>query len=281
VESTPSRTAVIAAMGRALHRMTETPPWALDDPFALMLIGPQWPDLSERMLSQFPAQVIREACAAVCTRSRYSEDRLMAGAFPQYVILGAGLDSFAWRRPDRLRSLRVFEVDHPASQAWKLQRVLDLSLPRSDSQVFVPVDFETGSLHDALESAGFDWGRPAMFSCTGVASYLTVPVIESTLRTIAGAAAGSEVVLSYRADESVVDDVGREFVRIFSAMAAAAGEPLQPGWRAAGIEQTITRCGLSVAEHPTRADLEDRYFAGRSDGLRPYTAETLITAGVS
>jgi methyltransferase (TIGR00027 family) len=279
MESVPSRTAMIAAVGRALHRMTETPPWVLDDPFALVLVGPQWMDLRERMLSLFPGQVIREACAAVCARSRYSEDRLTAGAFRQYVILGAGLDSFAWRRPDRLRSLRVFEVDHPASQAWKLQRVQELALPLSDSQVFVPVDFDTDSLGDALRTAGLNWGRPTMFSWTGVASYLTAPVIESTLRTIAGAAPGSEVVFSYRADESVVDDAGREFVRIFSAMAAAAGEPLQPAWSAADIEQTITRSGLSVVEHPTRANLEGMYFAGRTDGLRPYTAETLITAG--
>jgi methyltransferase (TIGR00027 family) len=120
-------------------------------------------------VSLFPGQVIREIIAAVCTRSRYAEDRLAAGAFAQYVILGAGLDSFAWRRPDLLRSLRVFEVDHPASQAWKLERVRDLALPLSDSQVFVPVDFEAEPLRDALRTAGFDWGQPALFSWTGVA----------------------------------------------------------------------------------------------------------------
>jgi methyltransferase (TIGR00027 family) len=243
-----------------------------------VLVGAGWQDLRERMLSLFPGQVLREACAATCTRSRYSEDRLAAGAFPQYVLLGAGLDSFAWRRPDLLRSLRVFEVDHPASQAWKVQRAGDLALPLSDSQVFVPVDFEAESLQDALRSAGFDWGQPALFSWTGVAPYLTAQAIESTLRTIAGAAAGSEVVLSYRAEEAVLDDVGREFVRMFSPLAAAAGEPLQPGWPAVEIERLIGRSGLKVVEHPARADLEHRYFADRTDGLRPYTCETLVTA---
>ena len=106
----------------------------------------------------FPGPVVREARAAVCTRSRYAEDRLAAGAFAQYVILGAGLDSFAWRRPDLLGSLRVFEVDHPASQAWKLERVRDLALPLSDSQVFVPADFEAEPVQDALGTAGFDSG---------------------------------------------------------------------------------------------------------------------------
>src|SRR5215472_16931802 len=144
--------------------------------------------------------------ATLCTRSRYAEDRLVGGEFTQYVNLGAGLDSFAWRRPDLLSSLRVFEVDHPASQAWKLERARDLALPLSDSQVFVPADFEAEPLQDALHTAGFDWRHPALFSWTGVAPYLTAQAIESTLRTIAGVAAGSEVVFSYRVEESVLDD---------------------------------------------------------------------------
>ena len=218
---------------------------------------------------------------AVCARSRYAEDRLAAGAFTQYVILGAGLDSFAWRRPDLLRSVRVFEVDHPASRAWKLERVGDLGLPLGDSQVFVPVDFEAGPLRDALRAAGFDWGQPALFSWTGVAPYLTAQAIESTLCTTAGAAPGSEVVFSYRAEESVLDAVGREFIRIYAPLAASAGEPLQPGWPVVEIERLISRCGLKVVDHPARADLEQRYFADRTDGLRPYNVETLVTARVT
>src|SRR5215472_4942169 len=219
--------------------------------------------------------------ATLCTRSRYAEDQLAGGEFTQYVNLGAGLDSFAWRRPDLLSSIRVFEVDHPASQAWKLERARDLALPLSDSQVFVPVDFEVESVQAALRAAGFDWGKPALFSWTGVAPYLTAPAIESMLRTIAGAAAGSEVVFSYRAEESVLDHVGKEFVRIYAPLAASVGEPLQPGWPVIEIERLISRCGLKVIDHPARADLEHRYFAHRVDGLRPYTAETLVIARVT
>lgn len=140
MEAAPSRTAMLAALARGLLRMEETPPWVLDDAFALLLIGPAWQDLRELTSSLFPAQVLAEAAAAVCTRTRYVEDRLAAGGFAQYVILGAGLDSFAWRRPELLGSLRVFEVDHPASQAWKLERVKELALPLSDAQVLVPID---------------------------------------------------------------------------------------------------------------------------------------------
>jgi methyltransferase (TIGR00027 family) len=281
MEASPSRTAMLAALARGLLRMEELPPWVLDDAFALLLIGPAWPDLRELISSLFPAQVLAETAAAVCTRTRYSEDRLAAGGFAQYVILGAGLDSFAWRRPDLLRCLRVFEVDHPASQAWKLKRVKELALPRSDWQVFVPVDFEAEPVQEALRPAGFDWGQPALFSWTGVAPYLTAPAIESTLRTIAGAAAGSEVVFSYRAEDAVLDDVGKEFVRIYAPLAASLGEPVQPGWPVSEIERLIGRCGLKVVDHPARADLEQRYFASRADGLRPYNVETLVTARVA
>jgi methyltransferase (TIGR00027 family) len=281
MEAAPSRTAMLAAVARGLLRMEAAPPWVLDDAFALVLVGPAWQELRKGPVSLFPAEVVREVFAAICTRSRYAEDRLAAGAFGQYVILGAGLDSFAWRRPDLLRSLRVFEVDHPASQAWKLERVSDLALPLSDSQVFVPVDFEAGSLQDALRTAGFDWDQRALFSWTGVAPYLTAPAIASTLRTIAGAAAGSEVVLSYRAEEPVLDEAGREFIRIYAPLAASLGEPLQPGWPVTEIERLISRSGLKVVDHPARADLQERYFAGRADGLRPFNVETLVTARVS
>src|SRR5436190_14788619 len=195
MESAPSRTAMFAAVSRGLFRLETASPWVLDDVLALVLVGPVWQQLRDQFDPLFPGPVRRDARAAVCTRSRYAEDRLAAGAFTQYVILGAGHDSLAWRRPDLLSSLRVFEVDHPASQAWKLERVSDLALPLNDSQVFVPVNFEAESLQDSLRTAGFDWGQPALFSWTGVAPYLTAPAIASTLRTIAGAAAGSEVVL--------------------------------------------------------------------------------------
>jgi len=272
---------MLAAAARGWLRMEAKPPWVLDDAFALVLLGPVWRELYERVFPQFPDQVIREIIAAICTRSRYAEDRLAAGGFGQYVILGAGLDSFAWRRPDLLRSLKVFEVDHPASQEWKLGRVRDLALPLSDSHVFVPVDFEADPLRDALHAAGFDWGRRALFSWTGVAPYLTPQAIASTLRTIAGGAAGSEVAFSYLAEESVLDDAGREFMRIYAPLAASLGEPLQPGWPVIEIERLISRCGLTVVDHPARTDLQERYFADRTDGLRPYNVETLITARVS
>ena len=281
MEGEPSRSAMLVAVVRGLFRLEFAPPWVLDDALALMLVGPAWREVRDQLNELFPGPLLGEVCAAVCTRSRYAEDRLAAGAFRQYVILGAGLDSFAWRRPDLRGSLKVFEVDRLASQAWKLGRVGDLGLPLGDWQVFVPVDLEAGSVRDALGRAGFDWARPAMFSWTGVAPYLTAQAIESVLGTIAGAAVGSEVVFSYLAEESVLDDVGREYLRRYAPIAARSSEPLQPGWPAAEIERLISQCGLQVVDHPARADLQQRYFAGRADGLRPYTCETLVAARVT
>src|SRR6201999_1145885 len=229
MESAPSRTAMFAAVSRGLFRLETASPWVLDDVLALVLVGPVWQQMRDQFDPLFPGPVRREARAAVCTRGRYAEDRLAAGAFTQYVILGAGLDSFAWRRPDLLGSLTGFEVGHPGSQAWKLERARELGLPLSDSQVFVPADFEAGPAQGALGAAGFDWARPAMFCWTGVAPYLTAPAIESTLRMIAAAAPGSEVVFSYLAENCALDDAGTEYARIYGPIAASVGEPLQPG----------------------------------------------------
>ena len=117
--------------------------------------------------------------------------------FTQYVILGAGLDSFAWRRPGALTRLTVYEIDHPATQAWKRQRAEVVALPRSDRHAFAPIDFETQTLGEGLQAARIDWAAPTLFAWLGVAPYLTADAITATLETIATAGPGSELVLTY------------------------------------------------------------------------------------
>jgi methyltransferase (TIGR00027 family) len=190
------------------------------------------------------------------------------------------LDSFAWRRPDLLGALRVFEVDHPVSQAWKRGRAKELGLPESGHHVFAPVDFEVQSLRDGLDDAGFDWARPAMFSWLGVVPYLTASAVEATLRTIATCRTGSEVVFEYGLDRGHMDDMAREFSASFSTVATRVGEPLRGGRSPSEAEAVVTRCGLGVADHPSQHDLVDRYFADRSDGLRPWHASRLMAATV-
>lgn len=151
-----SRTAMFTAILRGQHRQTHAQPWVFDDPYALSLVGPGWPGINAQLLALFGETIFEELIGMMCCRARYVKERLTAGRFTQFVILGAGLDSFAWRRPDLLKSLRVFEVDHPASQEWKRERVRTLALPLSDRHVFAPIDFETTTLREGLDAVGFD-----------------------------------------------------------------------------------------------------------------------------
>src|SRR5689334_14644054 len=152
----PSQTAKLAAIARGQHRLMYRQPWMLDDPYALSLVGPAWVQVWAGLRAIFPDRVREEAMSGIVARSRYVEDVLEAGTFEQYVILGAGLDSFAWRRPDVLASTRVFEVDHAATLAWKRERAKVMALPSSGRHVFAPVDFEHETLDAGLASAGFD-----------------------------------------------------------------------------------------------------------------------------
>jgi methyltransferase (TIGR00027 family) len=270
----------LAAVARGRHRLEDPQPWVLDDSFALSLVGALWPDILTQLAAVFREPLIRQASAGAVVRSRYAEDRLINGSFSQYVILGAGLDSFAWRRPDLLRSLRVFEIDHPATQAWKQERRDALALSTSEQHVFAPVDFEIETLHDGLSAAGFDWSRPTLFSWLGVVFYLTDEAIQATLRTVASCAAGSEIVFTYMPTPSFLDDIGREFVDTFLPMVAHRGEPVQTLLAPTDAEALVAGCGLKISDHPTRDDLHDRYFANRTDDLTPWTVERLITAVV-
>ena len=273
-----SATAAGVAVARGAHRSCDQPPWVLDDPFALQLAGPRWAEIQSASEAAFPETALRQSRASVVARSRYAEDRLVSGGYRQYVILGAGLDSFAWRRADLIGWLRLFEVDHPASQAWKLDRIAELDLPVRDGHVFAPVDFETTPLCDGLTRAGLDWSQPAFFSWLGVIIYLTPEAITATLNTVSGSGTGSEIVLSYDAPDAFLDDTAREMVKIEARQVAATGEPYTTRMSPAQAETLIESAGLEVVEHLAPQALYDRYFAERSDGLRPSTAERLIAA---
>lgn len=282
MEASPSRTAMMAAVVRGRHRLEDAPPWILDDPIALELVGPSWRDMAASSDARYSRELGRQLRAAIALRSRYAEHRLELGHFRQYVLLGAGLDSFGWRRPDLLGPLRLFEVDHPASQAWKRERMDELGLAASEHQVFAPVDFEVESLRDGLDAAGFEWEEPTLFSWLGVVPYLTIDAVEATFRTITGCRSGSEVVFEYGLAQPFMDDLGREFVAGFSRVATYVGEPLRTGggWSPAEAERVVERCGLRVVDHPSRYDLIGRYFSGRADGLRPWSVSQLMAAAV-
>jgi methyltransferase (TIGR00027 family) len=279
MEARPSSTAMMAAVARGRHRLEDPPPWVFDDALALELVGPVWRDMAKRS-SQLSEGLNAEIRASLVVRSRYAEDQLARGSFAQYVMLGAGLDSFAWRRSAAHDPVSVFEVDHPSSQRWKRERIAELGLSAPDQHVFVAIDFESQSLPDGLDSSGFDWTQPTLFSWLGVTMYLTDEAVASTLRTVSTCVSGSQVVFEYSVPKSLLDDLGREFREHFVPVAKDIGEALHSRWSPSDIELFVSECGLETVDHPSRDDLVERYFAGRDDGLRPWSCSRLLTAQV-
>ena len=223
----PSQSAMFTAAARALYR-EDPEPSVLDDSLALALAG----DGGVTILDLVRGRLSREELLAfsrwVCVRARVAEDlvqRALADGVRQYVILGAGLDSFAYRRVDLLDRLRVFEVDHPASQEWKRRRLRSQSIPLPDNLVFSPVDFEIQPLLDGLAKAGFDAEAPAVFSWIGVTMYLTIDAIHATLRAVASCAPGSQIAMTYNQPTAGMDALSRAVTVALGNAIGELGEP--------------------------------------------------------
>jgi len=185
-------------------------------------------------------------------RARFAEDvveRAAAAGVSQYVILGAGLDSFAYRRHDLLDRLRVFEVDHPATQRWKRRRLTGLGVDSPAGLVFAPVDFERQTLRQGLEQAGFDFRQLVMFSWVGVTMYLTLDAISATLATMAGCRAGSRVVLTYNQPPAVLGGTTAQVAAAFAGIAAEMGEPFVSRFLPSQMDQLLREHGS--ARSPT------------------------------
>jgi methyltransferase (TIGR00027 family) len=280
IEGKPSRTAMSVAYLRAAHRELDAFPPILDDPYAQLFVGDFWDRIVRQSDDLYSPPMQAAARAFVAARQRYVEDRLEQGAFAQYVLLGAGLDSFVWRRPDLVRHTRVFEVDHPASQSFKLARAAAVGLPTRAEIAYVATDFERETLADALGRSGFDWTGPALFCWLGVTMYLTAPATEASLTTIAQCGPGTEIAFSWCPAPATLSPFDRETRAIFARMATSFGEPPDTTYTEESLRALIERCGLRLIGCPTTAEIEARYFAGRTDGLKPYGMERVAIAGV-
>jgi methyltransferase (TIGR00027 family) len=272
----------MTAVARALHR-EEPMPSVLDDQLALPLAGEEGSALMERLRSEVPAPILLAFSRWVCVRARLPEDvveRAVAEGVRQYVILGAGLDSFAYRRGDLLDRLRVYEVDHPASQSWKRARLADLDIECPANLVFAPVDFETQTLREGLEGSGFDFSVPAVFSWIGVTMYLTLQAIEATLATVAACAAGTRIVLTYNRPRSALEGAGLAAENVFAEIASQMDEPFVSVFEPAEAEELVRRCGFADIVHFGPPEALHAYFAGRDD-VRLHGAQRLIVATVA
>ena len=268
-------------MARALHR-EEPPPWVLDDPLAMGLAGEDGAEVAKRFRTELSTETLLSFTRWVCVRARLPEDIVetaFANGLRQYVILGAGLDSFAYRRTDLLTELRVFEVDHPASQAWKRQRLKEMGVRPPPNLTYAPIDFEHQTLRRGLATAGFDFAAPAVFSWIGVTMYLTVEAIRATLATIATCAPGTRLVLTYNQPLSALHGIGLELDKAIRAFATEAGEPFLSLFVPKEIEALLTEMGFAEIMHFGPDEAIRTYFAGRS-GVRFGGAQRLIVATV-
>ncbi len=275
----PNHTAVRVALWRALHRRLDAPPHVIDDDIGLQLASPDsgW----EKRPDMDPTRT-RRMRASIAARARFVEDLVVeqaARGVEQYVILGAGLDSFAQRRPASAAGVRIFEVDQPGTQAWKRRRLTELGYSAPDSLRFVPVDFEKGqSWWEAVVQAGFNPTRPAVVSSTGVAMYLTREANARTLRQLATLAPGSTLAMSFLLPVELVEPEERPGLEAAMKGAAAAGTPFLSFFAPDDILALAREAGFKQARHVSAADYTRTYFAGRTDGLRPSNGEEMLVA---
>jgi len=267
----PSATAEGAALLRAAHQLFDVPT-VLDDPVVLRLLGPEHEARLRAHPAAFDERDRRPLRAAIAARSRFAEDCLrdaVARGVGQYVVLGAGLDSFAYRNPFPPETLRVFEVDHPDTQAWKRSRLAAAGIPLPTSLTFVPVDFEHGTLADALAAHGFDATRPTFVSWLGVTVYLTREAVWETLGWVGSLPAGSEIVFTYLPDPSSLDRASHAALDALGAHVAAGGEPWRTFFAPDELARGLAERGFGRVEDLGPEAIFARWFRGRADGLRP------------
>lgn len=276
----PESSAVRVALWRALHVEIDSPPPVFDDRIGLRLAAP---DEDWRRRPDMDPDFTRPFRASIVARARFIEALVAEQAtrgIGQYVILGAGLDTFAQRRPEIASRLTVYEVDQPGPQAWKRERLIKLGYGIPEGLRLVPVDFEAGgSWWKALATAGFDSGKPAVVTSTGVSMYLTREAIAATLRQVAGLAPGSTLVMTFLMPLELADPESRAGLELAAKGARASGTPFISFFTPAEMLALARECGFRGVEHVSAATLGERYFAGRADGLRPpNNAEELLVA---
>ena len=266
----PSGTALRVATVRASHRLLDDP-IVFDDPLALTILGPEAEAAMRADPARYNDPMSRGLRGALVVRSSVAEEevaRAVSAGVRQYVVLGAGLDTFAYRNPFAAQGLRVFELDHPATQAWKRDCLAEAGIDVPASLTFAPVDFEEGgTLADALEAAGFDRSAPACFSWLGVTIYLTEEAVYDTLAWIGGSTRGSSVVFDFRQPLKQLNPIERSITETLIKRMAEEGEPWIAAFDPEALCAKLLEFGFARAEALLPDELNQRYMAGRKDGL--------------
>lgn len=278
----PSLTAQGAALHRAAHQLLERP-LVFHDQLALDILGPGRRVLLEASLQRRQMAGSRVMRAFLVMRSRYAEDELaaaFAGGTRQYVVLGAGLDTFAYHNPFGER-LRVFEVDHPATQDWKRNQLQEQAIAVPPGVSYVPVDFERDALGDCLDRAGFDRSAPACISWLGVSMYLTREAVMETLRFVGQSCArGSQIVFDFAPPDDQLSQMELLRRNFWASKVSKAGEPWISNFDAEALAADLLSVGFSHASSFGASEANERYFTGRTDGFRVAGSGRIMKASI-
>ena len=272
----PDNTALRTALWRALHMQVDAKPHILEDDIGLKLIAPH-DDWQQRPNMKFT----RRLRASIVARARFIEDLIIEQSqqgISQYVILGAGLDTFAQRRTDIASNLQVYEIDQPGTLTWKQQRLIELNFGIPNYLHFVPVNFETSSWWEQLLKAGFDISNPAVVACTGVTLYLTKEAIIATLNQLATLASGSKLAMTFYLPMELLDEEDKPIHEIGEKGAREAGTPFVSFFAPNEIVTLAKNAGFKDIKTISTKEMEQLYFAGRTDNLLPASGEVFLLA---
>jgi methyltransferase (TIGR00027 family) len=272
----PDSSAVRTALWRALHAELDAAPHLIEDQIGLALADPAagWrdrPDMHPIGTSGYRA--------ALVARTRFIEDLLIDEGISQYILLGAGLDTFAQRHPELAERMRVFEIDQPGPQAWKRRRLEQLGYGIPEHLRLIPVDFESDdNWWRALLDAGYDPGAKSLVSSSGVSMYITKSATAATLHRLAGMGPGSIVAMTFMLPFELVDESDRAGLQGAARGAMASGTPWISFYTPEEMVSLTQDAGFAEARYVPTAELAERYLAGRADGLRPAGGEGILLA---
>jgi len=270
IEAQPSKTALRVALRRAAHQLYDKKPLVFDDPLAVPILGPEFREELNRTPDADRRPFSAALRAFMVVRARLAEDTLAQGVSElgvrQYLVLGAGLDTFAYRNPHA--QVRVFEVDHPATQGWKRERLEAAKITIPDNVTLVPVDFERQRLAEELLAAGFDATVPTVTAWLGVTPYLTLEAFRDTTELLGSFAPGSAVVFDYSQPREALPPVEKLMLDSLSSRVALAGEPFRLFFTPDALERELKLAGLAVVEDLDGPALTKKLLDGRKDGLQ-------------
>jgi methyltransferase (TIGR00027 family) len=277
-----SRSAIRVAVLRAAHQLLDGEPKILADPIGVGLVSEASEAALRANAQAFQQPFVRRLRANYVLRSRFAEDRLKEAVqrgVTQYVVLGAGLDTFAYRQPHWAHRLTIVEVDHPASQQFKIASLKSAGVIVRPNVQFLPIDFGLDAIGDKLTRAPLDTAKPIFVSCLGVTQYLTPDAVGTTLGVVGSWPAGSEIALSYITDDWTSLDVDeREIMEGAQARAAAWGESWLSKFSTHAIADLLSASGFSHIDPFTIENAEERYFHNRDDKLLPCWGIGLVSA---